>query len=211
IKSKNNYVFVASGRGGLKILKMNETSDDDTSGDATAACADATNYVSYTGGDWMNLNSNEHKDYKGSVSVQGLNVNAGAVLNFSGSLQVNQYANVNSNGLYNHCGALVVMEGLNVNSTTNVYGSLTVYKQLNINSNAELYVKGSLAQGALAQNQSMMVNGTLLIEGNATIYGNLTINSGGKIKFVTPDSTVKVYGTITNNGEVQNGSLQKIN
>ncbi|MFI2743420.1 hypothetical protein ACG2LH_11820, partial [Zhouia sp. PK063] len=196
IKSKNNYVFVASGRGGLKILKMNETSDDDTSGDATCNGT----YDAYTGPSYVtfNVNSNDNQSYSGSAALSNMNISA--TLNWCGSVFTTGHVNVNSNGTFNMYGSIQITQQLNVNNIMNIYGSAQVGDQLNINTNGELYIKGNLTQGDInAKNKKVFVNGKLIIDGDVIFYGDLTINSGGSIVFANSSSTLKVYGKVKNN------------
>ena len=125
VKSADGYIFVASGNGGFKILKIVE--EETNSSGAEITC---TNLPAYSGGSWLNVNSNDSQAYSGSASLKGVNINADLTF----------------------CGSLAVQNGLNINSGGNFYmsGSLaqgSVYNKwnsFNINNNATLYVEGNL-------------------------------------------------------------------
>ena len=204
VKSQDNYVFVASGKGGLKILKMIETETPSLSCNGTYGP-----YNGQTQFDW-NINSSDNQSYTDDkVFNSGLNI--GAELNWCGSLKVNgNQVNVNSGGSLNVFGALVAAKNMNVNSTVNLTGSSTIGGNLNINSGGRLTINGTLSQGASGSGSSVNVNGELVITGEVVFYGRLTINSGGKISFADQNSKLVVYGNVTNNGTVENGSITKI-
>jgi len=86
VKSKGDYIFVASGKGGMKILKVLRP---------VTSCG---NLGTYTGGSSYNLNSNQNASYSGALSLQNMNINSNANYTFCGSLGVSNSLNVNSNG-----------------------------------------------------------------------------------------------------------------
>lgn len=167
VKSEDGYIFVASGNGGLKIIK---TVDDDASSNGTGISC--SGLPAYTGGSWLNVNSNDSQSYSGSASLSGLNVNAD--LTFCGSLAVSSGLNINSGGNFYMSGSLA--QG----STYNKWNSF------NINNNATLYIEGSLViygnmilnNGAtiefLGSGSSITVYGDVIKNGTVTINGAYT-------------------------------------
>jgi len=164
VKSVGDYIFVATGNGGLKIIKK-----------VTVSSIDCTSFATYTGGQWLNVNSNETLNYQGSASLQGINVNAN--LTFCGSLSVSQGLNVNSNGVFTMKGSLAQGQynggtALIVNGTMKVEGSVVIYGNLILNSNAHLEFLGSGS--------------------SITIYGNVIKNSGVTITGTYTDTFNKL-------------------
>lgn len=149
VKSVGDYIFVATGTGGLKIIKK------------LTAAIDCTSFPSYTGGEWLNVNSGESLSYQGSASLKGINVNQN--LTFCGSLSVSQGVNINSEGIFTMKGSMAQGQYRSnstdfiVNGTFKVDGSILIYGNLILNSGAKL----EFASGS-----------------SITIYGNVTKNSG---------------------------------
>ena len=180
VQSANGYIFVASGKGGLKIIKTVE--DNPNSGETSIVC-DGPEFTTYNGGSWLNINSNESKYYSGSTSLQGLNVNAN--LTFCGSLAVSNGLNINSNGHFKMSGSLA--QG-NYNNK---------YLSLNINDNAILELEGSMV---VYGNMTFNTGANLKVSGSVTIYGDVMINNNVTIDFIGSDSSITIYGTVTKNG-----------
>jgi len=165
VKSANGYIFVASGDGGLKIIK---TIDNSSSG-SIISCTDLP---AYTGGYWLNVNSNDSQAYSGSASLMGLNINA--ELTFCGSLAVRNGININSGGAFYMSGSLA-------------QGSVKrPWNSINISKNATLYIEGSLVvfgnmilnNGAtiefLGSGSSITVHGKVIKNGTVNINGDFT-------------------------------------
>ena len=167
VKSEDGYIFVASGNGGFKIIKNIE--DGSSSNNTKITC---TGLPTYSGGSWLNINSNEPQGYSGSVSLKGLNINDD--LTFCGSLAVKNGLNINSNGNFYMSGSLA--QG----STYNKWNSF------NINNNATLFIEGSLViygnlilnNGAtiefLGAGSSITIYGDVIKNGTVTINGDYT-------------------------------------
>ncbi|MDT0645681.1 hypothetical protein RM545_03170 [Zunongwangia sp. F260] len=175
VKAKGDYIFVASGTGGLRILKMSRPGVDN-GGDSEVApeFAECSSYETYNEGPYFNVNSNEEKAYAGSATVLYLNVSD--KLTYCGSLNVQNTANVNSNGEFNMNGALAVGAvgkdlDLNIddNSVLRIQGSITVYGNLNLNSGATLEFVGD--------NSSIHIYGQVRRGENVTITGDYTDTS----------------------------------
>ena len=128
--------------------------------------------TTYTGGSWLNVNSNDPQSYSGSASLNGININDD--LTFCGSLAVKNGLNINSNGNFYMSGSLV--QG-------SVYNK---WNSFNINNNATLYIEGSLViygnmvlnDGAtiefLGAGASITIFGDVIKNGTVTINGNYT-------------------------------------
>jgi hypothetical protein len=174
VVSRGEYIFVATGAGGLKIIKTVAP---------TNGTIDCTAYPVYNGSDWLNVNSGQTLEYSGTKSLQGINVNQ--TLTWCGALTASQAVNINSNATFNMYGKLY--QGMQSNP----------WNSLNINSGALLNLKGDLTvYGHMILNS----NANWKIQGNVTILGNLTINQGSKIEFVGTTSSITINGTVTKNG-----------
>lgn len=166
VKSKGDYIFVATGKGGLQILKL-------TRPDGTFSSCES--YPAYNGNAYLNVNSGDDMKYRGSAALKSVNVNA--KLTFCGSMSIYDGLNINSGGTFNMNGALSF--GQNKNNT--------IY----INSNATLFVQGTLTiYGNLTLN-----GGTLKLADGAvvTVYGKVTKNSGSKIE---GDNFTDTFGNV---------------
>ncbi len=171
VKSKGDYIFVATGTGGLKILKIIRPEGAFTSCDS---------YPQYEGNKNLNVNSGQDLKYSGSAALENVNVNS--KLTFCGAMTVYNSLNINSDGLFNLRGTLMFGKGIGYNNN------------LIINQNATLYIDGSLTiYGNLIMN-----GGTLKIADGSTVtvYGNVTRNDGSKI---VGDNFTATYGKINKN------------
>lgn len=174
VMSKGEYIFVATGAGGLKIIKMVAPA---------SGAVNCSGYAAYNGSEWLNVNSGQTLEYSGTKSLQGINVNQ--VLTWCGALTASQGVNINSNATFNMYGQLY--QGTQNNP----------WNFLNINSGALLNLKGNLTTyGHMILNS----NANWRIEGNVTIFGNLTLNQGSKIEFIGSNSSITIHGTVTKNG-----------
>jgi hypothetical protein len=163
--SSNGYVFVADGFGGLKILKL--LSVDPSTGQSTTI--DCTQYPTYTGGNWMNVNSGDTFSYNGSASLSGINVNSS--LTWCGILGVSDQLNINSGGTFYMKGSLSFGSSgkslmINANSKLKIEGSLVIYGNLTLNSGATLEFAGV--------GSSITVYGSVTKGTNVTITGTHT-------------------------------------
>ncbi|AWK06087.1 hypothetical protein HYN56_18385 [Flavobacterium crocinum] len=158
VKSSGNYIYVASGTGGLKIIKMEKPS---------TTFASCSSYPVYNQGKDLILNSNDIKSYQGATAINSAIVNSGAVLTHCGSIAILNNLTLNSGGTFNMRGSLSQGKYQQSNPT-----------QLIINSNATLQVEGSVViWGDLLLNSGAKINfiGT---GSSITIYGKVTKNSG---------------------------------
>lgn len=157
VKSVGDYIYVASGNGGLKIIKK-----------VTVSAIDCSSFATYSGGEWLNVNSGDNFSYKGSASLQGINVND--KLTFCGSLAVAQGINVNSGGVFTMKGSMAQGNynnpylSLNINGTMKIEGSVVIYGNLIMNSGAKLEFLGSDSEitiyGSVTKNNGVTITGT---------------------------------------------------
>ena len=175
VESSEGYIFVASGTGGLKILKIIEE-DTSSNGPTEINCS---GLPAYTGGSWMNVNSNDPQSYSGSASLKGLNINDD--LTFCGSLAVEGSLNINSSGNFYMRGSLVQGSVYNkwnaftINGSATLYveGSLVIYGNMVLNDGATIEFLGAGA--------SVTIYGDVIKNGTVTIKGNYT-DSFNKLK-----------------------------
>lgn len=158
VKSSGNYIYVASGTGGLKIIKMEKPS---------TTFASCSSYGLYNQGKDLILNSNDIKSYQGATAINSAIVNSGAVLTHCGSIAVLNNLTLNSGGTFNMRGSLSQGKFLQTNPTV-----------LTINSNAKLVVEGSVVIWG-----DLLLNSGAKIEfvgstSSITIYGKVTKGSG---------------------------------
>jgi hypothetical protein len=158
VRNEEEFVFVATGSGGLQILKINKTEEP-----TAISCV---GLPSYTGNSNLNINGNESQSYAGSTVLK--NVNIGGTFLFCGSLAIEQNLNINSNGLMTVNGSFA-------------FGQYRKNTSLNINSQSKLQLQGStVIYGDLKLNSGATLE--FLGEGNTiTVYGTVTINSGAQI------------------------------
>lgn len=161
VKSSGNYIYVASGTGGLKIIKMEKPN---------ATFASCLTYPVYNQGANLILNSNDIKSYQGATAINSAIVNSGAILTHCGSIAVLSNLILNSNGTFNMRGSLSQGKYLQANPT-----------QLTINSGAVLRVEGSVViWGNLLLNSGAKIefvgnDSTITIYGKVTKGSNVTI------------------------------------
>lgn len=157
VKSSGEFIYVASGKGGLKIIKMEKPN---------TTFAGCTGYGTYNQGQNLILNSNEVKSYSGSTAISSAMVNSGAVLTHCGSITIQNGLTLNSGGTFNMRGTLLQGKYQQQNPT-----------ELIINSNAVLQVDGTVViWGDLRLNSGAKIN-FIGNDSSITIYGKVTKNS----------------------------------
>ena len=170
VRNEEEFVFVATGFGGLQILKINKSDE------STEPSCDGL--ASYSGNANLNINSNESQSYSGSTVLK--NVNIGGNFLFCGSLAIEQNLNINSNGLMTVNGSFAFGQykkntSLNINSQSKLqlHGSTVIYGDLRLNSGATLEFLG--------EGNTITVYGTVTVNSGAQIIGNYT-DTEGKLK-----------------------------
>lgn len=161
VESKGDYVFAASGKEGLQIIKLNRPS--------TSVEINCANLPAYSGSANLNVNSNDVLAYRGSKRFNNINVNGSLTL--CGSWTVKTSANVNSDALFEMNGSFVFgtnnkRKNLTVNNgaTFRVEGSIIIYGDLILNDGASMEFVGS--------NSSIEVFGEVKKAETATVSGN---------------------------------------
>jgi len=160
VATKGDYVFAASGKEGLQIIKLNKPEES-----LVNRCSDLS---AYSGNSNLNVNSNQTLSYRGAKRFRTLNV-SGALL-LCGSWTVREQVSMNSNALFEMNGTLVVGRNnrrknivINSGATLRIEGNLTIYGDLVLNEGATLEFIGD----------SSVVNifGTVIKSSNVNIEG----------------------------------------
>ncbi len=160
VESKEDYVFAASGKAGLQIIKMNKPS--------ASLVAQCESSPTYSGSNNLNVNTGEELAYKGSKRFRTLNINGSLLL--CGSWTVRDGIAINDNGVFEMNGTLVVARNNNRRNVTvgaganfRVEGNLTIYGDLILNDGASLEFLG--------EDSVVNVFGTVIKNGSATVSG----------------------------------------
>lgn len=164
VKSSGNFIYVASGKGGLKIIKMEKPN---TTFDS------CTQYGAYNQGPNLILNSNEIKSYSGSTAISSAMINSGAVLTHCGSITIQNGLTLNSGGTFNMRGTL--LQGkyqqqnpteliINSNAVLQIEGTVVIWGDLRLNSGAKINFIGN--------DSSISIYGKVIKNSNVTITGN---------------------------------------
>ena len=158
VKSSGDFIYVASGKGGLKIIKMEKPNTTFTG---------CSQYGVYNQGQNLILNSNEVKSFSGSTAISSVIINSGGILTHCGSISVQNTLILNSGGTFNMRGTLAQGKYQQQNPT-----------ELIINSNATLQIEGSVViWGDLRLNSGAKIN-FIGNDSSITIYGKVTKNNG---------------------------------
>ncbi|TVP45154.1 MAG: hypothetical protein EA341_15515 [Mongoliibacter sp.] len=172
VKIKGQHLFVATGAGGLQILKISKEEVEDDAGNTAIDCSFSGRYM---GNQNLNINSNQAEAYRGSNSFK--NVNIGGHLIFCGSMSVENSLNVNSNGLFEMNGSFAFGQyqrnntlSINSNAVMRISGSAVIYGDINLNSGATLEFVG--------EGNTITIFGEVRKGSNITISGNFTDTEG---------------------------------
>lgn len=161
VASKDDYIFAASGREGLQIIKLNRPDES-----LASRCADLS---AYNGSSNLNVNNNQTLSYRGAKRFNNFNVSGSLLL--CGAWTVRSGANLNTNSLFEMNGTFVVgrnnnRKNINVNdgATLRVEGNLTIYGDLNLNDGARIEFVG--------ENSVVNIFGKVNRIGDTTVEGN---------------------------------------
>ncbi|MGY8914194.1 MAG: hypothetical protein ACKVJF_03810 [Flavobacteriales bacterium] len=158
VASKADYVFAASGKLGLQILKMNKPSET-----LLNRCADLLIYI---GNDNMRIEVGEELEYSGGAGKRLKSVGIDGSLLLCGSWTVQNDTWVSENALFEMNGSFIVGSNkkqkeilVGKNSTFRVEGNLTIYGDLILEdgatieflNNAVVTIFGDVTLGAGAQ------------------------------------------------------------
>jgi len=158
VATKGDYIFAASGREGLQIIKMNKPSDD-----LEARCADTPRY---SGSSTLNVGAEDNFAYSGSRRFRRIDVEGQLLL--CGTWTVNNQVNINDNASFAVRGTLIVARNnrrrnltVGDNATLQIEGNLTVYGDLILGENATLEFLGDTSR--------------------TNIFGNVVIGDGAQV------------------------------
>ncbi len=161
VESKDDYIFAASGKSGLQIIKLNRTSES-----LSTRCSSLS---TYSGSSDLNVRLGEDKGYSGSKRFANIEV-AGTLL-LCGSWTVNNGVDVYSDALFEMYGTLVVGRNnkrkdvvVDEGATFIVEGNLTIYGDLILNDGAKLEFIGN--DSVVNIFGSVVKNGTVNVSGN---------------------------------------------
>lgn len=162
VESKGDYIFAASGKSGLQIIKLNRPSES-----LTASCASLS---PYSGSTDLKVKLGEDEAYNGSKRFANIEV-AGTLL-LCGSWTVSNEVNINTDALFEMNGTLVVGRNnkrkniiVQEGATFKVEGNLTIYGDLILNDGAELEFIGN--------NSVVNIFGSVVKNGSVTVFGNV--------------------------------------
>ncbi|MDT0607668.1 hypothetical protein [Croceitalea rosinachiae] len=139
VASRGDYIFAASGREGLQIIKMNKPSED-----LAAKCSGTP---TYSGSNTLNVTASQTLAYSGSKRFRTIDV-AGELL-LCGTWTVNLEVDVFDNALFEMRGTFIVARNnrrrnltVGENATLRIEGNLTVYGDLILEDNATIEFVG---------------------------------------------------------------------
>lgn len=161
VESKDDYIFAASGKSGLQIIKLNRPSES-----LATSCISLPSYSGSTG---LKIRLGEVEAYRGSKRFSNIEV-AGSLL-LCGSWTVSNAVDVYDDALFEMKGTLVVGRNnkrknivVHPGATLKVEGNLTVYGDLILSDGAILEFIG---------NESVVNIFGSVIQGESTVvYGN---------------------------------------
>ncbi|WP_245800036.1 LVIVD repeat-containing protein [Zobellia uliginosa] len=159
VASKGDYVFAASGKAGLQIVKLNRPDQS-----LENRCSDLD---PYHGSANLYVSEGDVKEYSGSKRFNKLEVDGSLLL--CGTWTVNSTSYVNSNGLFEMKGTLVV-------------GRNNKRKNIVVNKDAVLRVEGNLyIYGDLILNEGATVE-FIGDDSVANIFGSVKLLENAKVK-----------------------------
>jgi hypothetical protein len=136
VATKGDYVFAASGKKGLQIVKLNKPAES-----LLARCSESPNYK---GSASLNVGALENLSFTGSKSFNKLEVNGSLLL--CGSWTVKEDVKIKTNALFEMNGTFVVGNNkkrrdiiVEKNATFRVEGNLNIYGDLILEEGATLH------------------------------------------------------------------------
>lgn len=163
VASKGDYIFAASGKAGLQIVKLNRPSES-----LAARCA---SLPGYSGSSNLTVNKGETKEYSGAKSFNKVSVDGSLLL--CGSWTVNNETTISDEGLLEMRGNFVVGRNnkrknvtVEKNATLRIEGNLIVYGDLVLEDGARLEFigDGPMADifGSVTKPESAQVTGNYI-------------------------------------------------
>ena len=163
VASKDDYIFAASGKEGLQIIKLNRPDES-----LASRCADLS---AYNGSSNLNVNDNQTLSYRGAKRFNNFNVSGSLLL--CGSWTVRNDVNLNADAIFEMNGTFVVGRNnkrktitINEGATLRVEGNLTIYGDLTLNEGATIEFIG--------ENSVVNIFGDVNRNGNTTVEGNFS-------------------------------------
>ncbi len=168
VASKGDYIFAASGREGLQIIKMNKPSDS-----LEERCSVSPRYF---GNSRLNVSQGEDLSYSGSTRLREVTISGSLLL--CGSWTVRDGITIGNNGVFELSGDLTVARN---NRRRNITvgggatyrvegGNLTIWGDLILGDNSTLEFLGS--------NSSITVHGDVIKSNSATVTGDFVDTEG---------------------------------
>jgi hypothetical protein len=140
VASKGDYIFAASGKRGLQIIKMNKPSED-----LAARCADTPRY---RGSANLRIGAQDDLAYSGSRRFNNMSVDGALLL--CGTWTVNNGIEISDNALFELRGTMVNARNnrrrdffIGENATVRIEGNLTIYGDLILEDGARLEFLGN--------------------------------------------------------------------
>ncbi len=163
VASKGDYIFAASGKAGLQIVKLNRPVES-----LAMRCVDLP---AYKGSANVKIDKDETAAYKGANSFNKIEVKGSLLL--CGSFTVNNDTDIEKNGLFEINGLLVVgrnnkRKDITVKSdaTLKIEGELTIYGDLKLENGATLEFLGDTSIvnifGEVEQSENAEVKGNFI-------------------------------------------------
>ena len=163
VASKDDYIFAASGKEGLQIIKLNRPDES-----LASRCADLS---AYNGSSNLNVNDNQTLSYRGAKRFNNFNVSGSLLL--CGSWTVRNDVNLNADAIFEMNGTFVVGRNnkrktitINEGATLRVEGNLTIYGDLTLNEGATIEFIG--------ENSVVNIFGDVNRNGNTTVEGTFS-------------------------------------
>ncbi len=161
VASKDDYIFAASGREGLQIIKLNRPSQSLESRCATLPV--------YNGSNKLQVPVGQSFGFRGSKRFDNMTIGGGLIL--CGTWTVKNQVSLQENGLFEMNGTLVVGRNnkrrdiiVDQNSSLRIEGNLTIFGDLVLNDGATLEFIGN--------DNVVNIFGNVEIIGDVTITGN---------------------------------------
>jgi len=140
VASKGDYIFAASGKSGLQIIKLNRPS--------TSLVQSCIDIPIYEGRRNLNVNTGENLAFRGSKRFNSVNVNGELLL--CGAWTVSNQTNINNDATFSMNGTFVVGRNnkrknvtVGQGATFVVEGNLTIYGDLVLNDGATIEFLGN--------------------------------------------------------------------
>ncbi|GAB5473711.1 MAG: hypothetical protein Mars2KO_18100 [Maribacter sp.] len=160
VASKGDYIFAASGKSGVQVIKLNRPS--------TSLVEECSSSPTYSGSSSLTVNSGQDLAYRGSKRFNSITNNGELLL--CGSWTVRNAVDINSNALMEMNGTLVVGRNnrrrdvtVDEGATLRIEGNLIIYGDLILNDGATIEFLGGTS--------SANIFGQVVRNGNTTVTG----------------------------------------